>query len=66
MLDSLFHAWISWICRQPALYLQVKNMSIVDALLHQPFHTVTHPTYGTVMRMMDVEEKFDIGVALTV
>ena len=44
------------------LCLQVKNMSIVDALLLQPFHTITHPTYGTIMRMMDDEVAFDIGV----
>lgn len=41
-------------------------MSVVDALLHQPFHTITHPTYGTIMRMMDVEEKFDISVVVPI
>lgn len=37
-------------------------MSTVDKLLRQPFHTITHPTYGTVMRMMDQETSFNIDV----
>ncbi|KAL3137649.1 hypothetical protein ABBQ38_004925 [Trebouxia sp. C0009 RCD-2024] len=39
----------------------VQNMSVVDALLRQPFHTFTHPKYGTVMRMMDHEEGFGVS-----
>lgn len=39
----------------------VTNMTTVQSLLHQPFHTITHPTYGTVMRMMDIDESFAVG-----
>ena len=42
--------------------LQVTNMSVIDALLHQPYHTIRHPTYGTIMRMMDIESSFDIAI----
>lgn len=45
----------------PSVCLQVKNMSVVDELLHQPFHIFTHPTYGTSMRMMNHEESFDVS-----
>lgn len=46
---------------QTLVFLQVQNMSVVDALLRRPFHTFTHPKYGTIMRMMDHEEGFDVS-----
>ncbi|DBA91608.1 TPA: hypothetical protein ACH3X1_003216 [Trebouxia sp. C0004] len=39
----------------------VQNMTPVTSLLHKPFHTVTHPTYGTVMRLMNTDVSFVIG-----
>lgn len=29
--------------------------SVVGDIVGQPFHTLVHPEYGTVMRMLDVE-----------
>ncbi|DBA93294.1 TPA: hypothetical protein ACH3X2_003577 [Trebouxia sp. C0005] len=39
----------------------VQNMTTVTSLLRRPFHTVTHPTYGTVMRMMNTDVSFAIS-----
>ncbi len=31
-------------------------------IVGQPFHTVTHPEYGTVMRMLNIELPFQIAL----
>ena len=43
---------------------QVKNLTTVEHLLQQPFHIFTHPTYGTVMRMLDEKESFTINILM--
>ena len=40
--------------------LQVRNLTTVEHMLRLPFRTITHPTYGTVMRMLGSEVPFDI------
>ena len=35
----------------------------VQQIVDQAFHTVTHPEYGTVMRMLDAEVPFTISLA---
>lgn len=42
------------------IVLQVNNLTTVELLLQQAFHTFTHPTYGTVMRMLDQKESFTV------
>lgn len=37
--------------------------SVVRDIVDQPFHTVKHPEYGTIMRMLDVEVPFTISLA---
>lgn len=37
--------------------------SVVLQLVGQPFHAVTHPDYGTVMRLLNTEVPFQIAVA---
>ncbi|KXZ42740.1 hypothetical protein GPECTOR_121g441 [Gonium pectorale] len=34
------------------------SMAVVEALLALPYHDVKHPTYGTVMRMLDERVSF--------
>lgn len=35
------------------------SMQVAEAIVRDsPYHNVTHPAYGTVMRMMDAEVKF--------
>ena len=34
--------------------------TVVGDIVGQPFHTLVHPEYGTVMRMLDVEVPFTI------
>ncbi|GFR49489.1 hypothetical protein Agub_g11428, partial [Astrephomene gubernaculifera] len=34
------------------------SMQVVEALLQLPYHEVRHPTYGTVMRMLDEQVRF--------
>jgi len=47
--------------------MQVDGMAAVDALVAAPYHNFTHPEYGTVMRMLDIESPFEIkGQAVTV
>ena len=37
--------------------------SVVRDIVDQPFHTVKHPEYGTIMRLLDVEVPFTISLA---
>ena len=37
--------------------------SVVMKIVGQPFHVVTHPDYGTVMRLLDIEVPFKISLA---
>ena len=37
--------------------------SVVMKIVGQPFHAVTHPDYGTVMRLLDVEVPFQVTLA---
>ena len=37
--------------------------STVRKIVEQPFHTVKHPEYGTIMRMLDAEVPFTISLA---
>lgn len=39
---------------------EVDDMVAVDALVTASYHNVTHPEYGTVMRMLDLESPFVI------
>ena len=49
----------SWCVQVNAAYLD----SVVRDIVDQPFHTVKHPEYGTIMRMLDVEVPFTISLA---
>ena len=44
---------------------QVEDMEAVDAIVAAPFHEITHPDYGTKMRMLDSEVPFKISIAAT-
>jgi hypothetical protein len=37
--------------------------STVAKLLQQPWHEYKHPEFGTIMRMLDAETPFSIGLA---
>ena len=37
--------------------------SVVLQVVGQPFHAVTHPDYGTVMRLLNAEVPFQIALA---
>ncbi|KAK9829611.1 hypothetical protein WJX72_006871 [[Myrmecia] bisecta] len=41
---------------------EVQDMAAVTTILNQPFHQITHPQYGTVMRMLDTEVPFRISL----
>ncbi len=36
----------------------------VETFLRLPVHEVKHPEFGTLMRMLDLEEQFSISLAM--
>ena len=51
---------LSFYTRQLKLQRQVEDMRPLLNMVQQPYHSVTHPDFGTVMRMLDVEIPFQI------
>lgn len=45
--------------------LQVEDLSVAEELISQPYHNFTHPTYGTVMRMMEDPVNFGVQIGTT-
>ena len=49
---------------QDGLQVNAADMdSVVMDIVRQPFHAVTHPEYGTVMRMLNTEVPFQLALA---
>ena len=42
------------------IYRQVEDMRVLMKIVQQPYHSVTHPDFGTVMRMLDTEIPFHL------
>lgn len=43
----------------------MEDLSVAEELISQPYHNFTHPTYGTVMRMMEDPVNFGVQIGTT-
>eukprot|EP00884_Botryococcus_braunii_P013541 jgi/Botrbrau1/22188/Bobra.168_1s0020.1 len=44
---------------------EVEDLGVAEEIISQPYHNFTHPTYGTVMRMMEDPANFSVEVGST-